>query len=160
MGNFFIYKAFMKSYKKEFRSYIKHNKQVSSVISINPSQLFVNSNEIYWEDDNKEVIFKGQLYDVIEIKCKGGKVHLQVLSDVNEQEMKKEFAESNNAFSKKNSSGLMKVLKQFLGLKYICFDNVYCLSNPTDSKITFGEFDFDLFSGYIFLSENPPESLI
>lgn len=150
----------MKSYKKEFRSYINFNKQASTVISIHPSQLYVNSNEMVWEDDNKEVFYHGKLYDVINVRSGGASVLLEVLSDDKEQEMKKEFADSNNGFSKNGSSGLMKILKQFLALKYISQDNIFSLNNYGNSNVLFQEFDFNLFRGCFSSLYHPPETLI
>src|SRR5688572_12023512 len=82
-GSYLIYKSYLHSYKSDFKAYINSNKKdiKLSTILINPSELYVNSKTIIWEDENKEVIHKGVLYDIVSIKNQNGKVVLFALSD-------------------------------------------------------------------------------
>lgn len=125
-GSYLLYKTYLCSYKSNFRTYINANKKNvnHSIICITPSELYVNSNRIIWEDENKEVIYDGVLYDIVNMKYEGGKVILTAVSDEQEQEIKKQFAENfeENSNSKTNSS--LKLLKQFLALKYTSNDDL------------------------------------
>lgn len=125
-GSYLLYKSYLCSYKSNFREYININKKnVShSTIRITPSELYVNSNRIIWEDENKEVVYDGVLYDVFNIKCQNGQVVLTLISDTQEQEIKKQFAENFKENSSNQTHNSLKLLKQFLGLKYISNDDV------------------------------------
>ena len=65
-GSYFLHQLYLKSYKKDFKAYISKYKEQSafSTITINPSELYANSKTITWEDEFKEVIYNGVLYDV------------------------------------------------------------------------------------------------
>ncbi len=120
-GSFFMYKCFLRSYKKEFKSYISLNKKTTAttIIKINPSELFTNSNNIIWEDENKEVIYKDVLYDIIHIENKNGKVYLTAVSDFQETELKKQFTSIYSVNSHTSTKNPFDLLKQFLALKTI-----------------------------------------
>jgi hypothetical protein len=120
-GSFFMHKCYLSSYKKEFKSYISENKKTTAttVIQIYPSELFTNSNTVIWEDENKEVIYKGVLYDVIHIENKNGKVLLTAVSDFQETELKKQFASTYNINNDPSTKNPFELLKQFLTLKTI-----------------------------------------
>src|SRR6201988_4861 len=85
-STFFIYKTYLHAYKSEVRSFINQgvDTNCTSIISINPSDLYVSTNNITWEDENKEVIYRGTLYDVVSVKNENGKVILTVISDSQE----------------------------------------------------------------------------
>lgn len=78
-GSFFIYKIYLRSYKKEFRSFVniqKQDKLESYTIPLN--QLYVSSAVLKWEDENKEVIIEGKLYDVIALVIQNDQVILSL----------------------------------------------------------------------------------
>lgn len=120
-GSFFLHKSYLKSYKKEFKSFVFKNKKKAnySTIYINPSELYTNSKTIIWEDENKEVIYKGVLYDIVCIKTIGVKVELTVLSDEQEMKLKKQFASLFDVDSNKTTKDPFHLLKSFFALKYI-----------------------------------------
>lgn len=121
-GGYFFHKAHLFAYKKEFKSYIKAHKNniPTTQLIIKSSQLFVNTTEITWIDDNKEVYSQGKLYDIVTITRQKDEIILTVLSDSNEQKLKETFAGLyNNDTLEKNNHKPMKLLKQFLALKYI-----------------------------------------
>ena len=120
-GSFFLHKSYLKSYKKEFKSFVLKNKKKAyySAISINPSELYTNSKTIIWEDENKEVIYKGVLFDIVCVKTIGVKVELTVVSDEQEMKLKKQFASLFDIDSNKATKDPFDLLKSFFALKYI-----------------------------------------
>ncbi len=161
-GSYLLYKSYLSSYKSNFRAYVNANEKNvnSSVIHISPSDLYINSNRIIWEDENKEIIFDGILYDIVSMKNEGGKVILTVISDEQEEEIKKEFSENfkGNADSKTNNS--FKLLKQFLALKYISNDDLF----EINSNQIINEYQTDralkLVSVFISTETLPPNQFI
>lgn len=121
-GNFILYRYHICSYKAEFKSYIKTNQQniQTDTIKINVSELYKNGKDISWEDENKEVNYKGNLYDIINISVNNEEVILTVLLDKEEAKIKNQFADSYNQNPINTSSNKPAgLLKQFLALKYI-----------------------------------------
>ena len=106
LGNFFIFSNYLASYQNTYQSYIKSNYShlPTTKISLNPCQLYINSKDIIWEDDAKEVIVNGVLYDIVSITYINGKAILTVLSDKQEQEIKKQFASTYDTQSAKSSN--------------------------------------------------------
>ena len=120
-GSFFLYTSYLTSYHADYHSFISNEKAqlITTEISINPSQLYINSKTLCWDFNNKELIFNDVLYDIVSIKSVKGQVILTVLSDSQEQEIKKQFAENYEVNSSKSTSHPIKLLKQFLAFKYI-----------------------------------------
>lgn len=116
-----MHKCYLKSYKKEFKSFVFETKKKSNytTIKINPGELFINSSTLIWEDENKEVVYKGVLYDIVCIKNIGVKVELTVVSDEQEMELKKQFASLFDIDTNKTTKGPFNLLKCFFALKYI-----------------------------------------
>lgn len=152
---------YLKSYKKEFKLFLKQNKERNnqSIIYINPSELYTNSAKITWEDENKEVLYKGVLYDIIEIKNAGIKVALIAVSDDQEMFLKKEFAElfDLNSHDKTRNSG--HLLKNFFSLKCV-------ISQPEQNCFVHNEFSHNWKSTFAFKiltisisKESPPPEL-
>ena len=131
-GSFFLHKSYLKSYKKEFKSFVFKNKKKAnySTIRINPSELYTNSKTIVWEDENKEVIYKGVLYDIVCIKTIGVKVELTVVSDEQEMKLKKQFASLFDVDSNKTTKDPFNLLKSFFALKYIATSSSVDTNNP------------------------------
>lgn len=157
-GSYLIHSCYLKSYKKEFKSFIAQQTQHSlqSSILINPSELFTNSSLIAWEDENKEVIYRGVLYDVIQIKNKGMKVELIVVSDAQEMQLKKHFSEVYDLNSHESTKNPYHLLKSFFSLKCIVSQNqLTCdlaLLNGNEP-----DFQNSFFISPVYLSlESPP----
>ncbi len=149
MGSFFLHQAYLKSYKKEFKEYLKTNKQNTnfSTITIFPSELYTNSKRIEWEDEFKEVVYQGTLYDVVKVSGKGLVVELTVVSDHQEMKLKKQFAEEYDLNSKSPTKNPFELLKSFFSLKYLAnncdfsFDNsVLCF----DKYVSFQKLQINL----------------
>ena len=97
LGSYFIYICSLESYKQDFRKFVAQDKLASAIttIQINPSNLYINSSSLSWEDDYKEVVYNGNLYDVISIKSVGINVLITLISDTQEMDLKKQFLTSN-----------------------------------------------------------------
>jgi hypothetical protein len=59
-----------------------------------------NKQKIYWQEDGKEFLFNGELYDVVKSKIINGETILYCLSDNKEKEIIKSY----NKVTKNNSS--------------------------------------------------------
>lgn len=120
LGSFLLYKGYLKAYKSDFKAYINLNKQHLPLVkySILKSELYVNTNLIQWEDENKEIVIEGKLYDIISKTSTNNTIVLDLLEDTKEYELKKEFANSFDVEHSKSNSPI-KLLKQFLSLKCI-----------------------------------------
>lgn len=163
-GSFFVFSGFISQYQTDYQAYIQKEKSKinTSEILINPSQLYINSARVSWEDDNKELVVDGVLYDVVSITVNHkGKLVITILSDDQEQKFKKEFASNfDDVYTSKKSNNPLKLLKQFLALKFINQNNKesYLTINPS-LHLNYTEFQFHVNS--VFLSqETPPPSLL
>ncbi len=157
LGSFLIYSYYLSSYKNAYQSYVKNNESNISTtkILINPCQLYTNSKTILWEDENKEIIKDGILYDIISIISDKGKVVLTVISDYQEQIIKKEFASVYNIHSTKSDNNPLKLLKQFLSLKFLINSNsLFDFESIQCNSTIYTNYLFSIKS--IFLSKNTP----
>lgn len=155
LGSFFIYKVYLRSYKKEFRSFINSQNQDQLITySVPKNELYISSENMTWEDDNKEVIIHGKLFDVVKTMNLHDQVILSLLPDVRELQLKKEFAELYND-STKNSSPFMNLLKQMLSLKFVnCV--FFFQSSELSSDLSYVEFDFSIPEGIYTCPFIPP----
>lgn len=151
---------YLKKYKEEFRHYIYNNKENThlSTITINPSELYCNSTKIIWEDKNKEVIYKGVLYDVVKINFNGLTVELIVVSDEQEMEIKKHFASLYNIDSHAKTKVPFNLIKSFLSLKCIVTSagfTFYVIKSKTNSYLPIKS--FKLSSKFTSKNTPPPK---
>jgi hypothetical protein len=132
VGNYVFYSAYITSYKKEFKHYISTHKENTGVttVTINPSDLYCNSARITWEDDNKEIVHEGVLYDIVSIGSGGLTVELTVVSDKQEMELKNQFASIYDVSSGKATKNPLHLLKAFLALKFVPAADNMELNNP------------------------------
>lgn len=149
-------------YKREVRNYIKQNTNHNntSIILINPSELYINTKNITWEDENKELVYNGILYDIVNIKNQNGKVLIAAISDMRELEIKREFAENFSGKSEGHSHHSLKLLKQFLALKYLSSDESLELQNnlmAVHYQINGG---FKPESGFVAIETLPPNYFV
>jgi hypothetical protein len=160
VGSYFLHQLYLKSYKKEFKAYISKYKQRSafSTITINPSELYINSANIIWEDEYKEVIYNGVLYDVVSVKGKGLTIVLTVVSDHQEMELKKEFASLFDVSSNQKTKGPFDLLKNFMALKYLAANSDFCFNNCVFSLDNLASFkSIQINSPVINLDTPPPQ---
>lgn len=119
-GHYFVYKSVLKSHKKEFKAYIRSHFAKIEQLEISPSELYTNNRELIWLDENKEVCFKGVMYDIVSIKNAGTKVVLQVVKDKDEKELMKTYADQFNDIYETGKTGKRNtsLLKDFLSFKF------------------------------------------
>lgn len=161
MGSYLLHQLYLKNYKKEFKSYIKTHKEQSafSTITIYPSELYKNSANIIWEDEYKEVVYKGVLYDVVSVKGKGLTVELTVVSDHQEMELKKEFASLYDVNTAEKTKGPFNLLKNFFALKYLAPCSDFSFHNVVFSLGNLVSFQtIKIKSAIICLETPPPQS--
>lgn len=158
VGSFFLHQAYLKSYKKEFKSYIKSQKNVTafSIISISPSELYTNSKNITWEDEYKEVIYKGVLYDVVKVNGKGLTVELTVVSDEQEMKLKKQFASLYDFRSNEKTKTPFDLLKSFFALKYLAANVDYGFDNHILNGTKPFSFQFIHINSVVINLDTPP----
>lgn len=159
-GSYFVYLGYLNSYKKEFKSYIFQNKQktISTVLLINPSELYTNSTCLIWEDENKEIIYKGILFDILQIKSSGKKVAITVISDQQEMMLKKRFNEMFDSESNKTTKNPFSLLKNFFAFKYIINDPyVNFKINEVNLTLFYSSKVFQLFPVYLSQDTPPPD---
>ena len=153
-----MHQAYLKVYKKEFKSYIsKHKEQTAfSTITINPSELYINSENIIWEDENKEVVYKGVLHDVVKVNGKGLTVELIVISDDEEMELKKHFAAMYDVNTCEKTKGPFDLLKNFLALKYLAAHSDISFNNSFFNLNNLVSFQTIQINSTIISLETPP----
>lgn len=157
-GSFFMHTCYLKSYKKEFKSFVLENKKHSNytIIKINPSELYTNSSKLIWEDENKEVVYKGVLYDIVCIKTMGIHLELTVVSDEQEMELKKQFASLYDISSNDATKKPFDLLKNFFALKYIAIKPTLSLKNTESFSKTLNTYPFFQTSQGFTSQINPP----
>jgi hypothetical protein len=158
LGGFLIYSAYLSSYKSSYKTFIK--KEQSNLylnkLSINPSELYVNSKTIIWEDGNKEIIKDGNLYDIISVDFENGKVTLTVISDNKELELKKQFTHFFKEDYSQPSNNLAKLLKQFFCLKFLSTIAVAVNSKLFNSTISYTPYFLLKIKSVFLILEVPP----
>lgn len=131
---------------------------VTDVIYINPCQLYTDSKNITWEDDNKEIVFNGELFDIVSIENENGKVKINAISDKKESEYKMSYAQNEDLKSSATNSPL-KLLKQLINLKFtqttIHF-NSFSETQQLLFKNNTSSISFLINSGYKTLVVPPP----
>jgi hypothetical protein len=160
VGNYVLYSVYTTSYKKEFKHYISNHKENTRVTTllINPGELYCNSARITWEDDNKEIVHEGVLYDIVTIAFNGLTVKLTVVSDKQEMELKKQFASLYDADSHSATKTPFSILKLFLFLKYIPnTDSLELKALETDRVHDFTFQEFKLRHNTIPTDSPPPD---
>ena len=164
VGSYFIHQVYLKNYKKEFRSYLFcHKKEkVFTNITIHQNQLYKNSATIIWEDENKEIVYKGVLYDIIIIRQSGVNITLSVVSDKQEMELKNQFAALFNISANNNKTkGPLELLKKFFAFKYIVDNSLIEFKNSAlKSSSPNTELLFQITEMFIQKETPPPDFCI
>lgn len=157
-GGFLIHKCSLYSYKKTFKSYVLAHKNILplSSIYITPSELFRNSSDLTWLDENTEIVFKGVLYDIVEMKNINGKVVLNVVSDNQESEIQKNFALFFATKKDSSSKEPFELLKDFFELEYINTNFSFKYLKKL-TKINNCRNDLQLPNMFFFIDSPPPD---
>jgi hypothetical protein len=160
IGGYLVHRLYLHNYKKEFKAYVSRIKESTSftTIDINPSELYVNSKRIAWEDENKEVVYKGILHDVVSIKGKGLSVELTLISDHEEMKLKKDFAGLYDVTTSGSSKKPFELLKNLLSLKYLVQGTGFKLYNAIlVQDVSFPKPGFLLICRAILPDAPPPD---
>lgn len=160
VGSYFLHLIYLGNYKQDFKEYILKNKKETAftIININSNELYTNSSTITWEDDNKEVVYKGILYDILSLEKSGSIITLKVVSDKQEVELKKQFASIFNVNSNKSTKGPFNLLKNFFSLKYVVNNIFIEFNNPTLNCVSFNTpLTFHLTNMVIHQETPPPD---
>lgn len=159
-GAFLIHLYYLKSYKKEFKLFLKQSKNLNAqdTIFINPCELYENTAQMIWEDKNKEVIFKGTLYDIIEVKNVGKKVAIVVVSDAQEMVLKKEFAELFDSNSHESTNKPCHLLKNLFSFKGVVTTVVFNFQSGTNCLSTLNSpLSFSILPVFLSMESPPPD---
>lgn len=158
VGSYFLHQVFLKNYKKEFKSYIfEHKKETAfTTISINPSELYINSTSITWEDENKEIIYKGMLYDIVSVSKAGSKITVTVVSDTQEMELKKQFASIYDINSNTSTKHPFELLKNFFALKYLVSNTLIEFNNSVIKCVSPNSYLLSQIPTIVIHQETPP----
>ena len=106
-----------------------------------------NHQQIYWEEEGKEFLFKGEMYDVVKTKIVNGKVMLYCINDKKEREL----VDNYNLITKHNSSSDKKG-KNTIDNSF----NLFVYQDETTGKSCFTY----LSNNFSFINFNLPENLI
>lgn len=158
IGSYGIFLLFLNQYHVSIKKDIEQNKvNVTDTIYINPSELYNDSKLLQWEDDNNEVYYKGNLFDIVKINHQNTKIQILVISDKKEMDFKMSFAQQQEI--NKNSNSPLKLLKQFLNLKFVTVSEFECIENKShfsDDDNCFQSPANNPLKGYYRLDYTPP----
>lgn len=159
IGSYGLFSLFINQYHVSIKKDIDNYKSsITDTIYINPSELYANSKTVQWEDDNHEIIYFDKLYDIVSINNENGKVKILAISDKREMEYRICFAQQEDISKTTNSP--MKLLKQFLNLKFVC-NNPIDFSNPNNPTVLNQNLAFQLTllntqKGFYTIEYTPP----
>lgn len=95
---YYAVKRFTQEAHREFIKELLHNKLKDDEMEV--ISLTDNTEKIYWQEEGKEFLYKGELYDVVKIKTFSGKTMLYCINDKKE----KELIDKYNTVTKNNSA--------------------------------------------------------
>ncbi len=157
VGSFLCYYIYLSSYQKAQQALMKNdldNLEITKYV-MEPSELYVNTADIFWQDNNKEIIINTILYDVISSYTINGNVILNLVSDVEEEKMNAYFADLFGFNKLENKNNTFKLLKELLALKYIANINTVNYFSYRCSIIQTISF-FNLSKPYLIKQTPPP----
>jgi hypothetical protein len=122
--------------------------------------LYTDSGKITWQDENKEVIYNGILYDIIEIKSVGLKIALIAVSDHQEMILKKQFSEIYDINNHQATKNPFHLLKNFLSLKTIFNHSDVCFETHTVDVSLMSSQNFFRIPSIFISQETPPPDFL
>lgn len=153
--HFQVFKLFQNSQKANFRAYVAQNLSQLEQISISPFQLFSDSKDMEWLDENKEIMVNGILYDIISIKNSGKTVSLFVINDTKEKALMDNYSKVVNSNETNSNSSKSNIVKNFLSLKFIqspSYEFNISSSNLTNKHFT----TYTVSLSDVFMSQETP----
>lgn len=139
------------SVRKEIKSRIREgiNESELTIIVISDN----NRNELTWIKPLKEFSFHGNLYDVIRVSDKEGKIIYSCIKDTKESKLLKDFA------SKSETGNKARKLLSNISLNFIPENSSFLLFNNSTANI-YKPSSFILVSKSIETSDPPPKHLL
>jgi hypothetical protein len=156
--NFFVYRLILKQHKTEFKKalFSSHGEDLE-IIEISPSQLYADSKDLEWLDENKEIRHNGEMFDIVRIKNNGTHVLLYVINDKKEKAL---FTEFKNQFSSLNTESGGKKDGNFL-TKLLTLESIlhsfYVGSFSGENYLSYPVFSIKLSSGFFSAACPPPD---
>lgn len=158
-GHFFIFKIAQSGHQDQFRSFILKNLDQTEKIEISPFELFSNSKNIKWLDNNKEIVFNGLIYDIVSIKNTGKTVSLFVVNDNDEKALIDKYTELAGSIFNNTIPGKQDLIKDFLSLKFFQDTPLAITALNIFQTNTYAEYISDIIT--VFLSqETPPPNIL
>lgn len=160
VGSFFIHCCYLTSYKKEFRAFLLNQqcRKNYTLLQINPSQLYSNNSSLQWKDENKEVVYKNKLYDIVSINFTGTTITLMLVSDEQETNLKQQFASMFDVGALQQTKTPLHILKRYLDLK--CIINSLSFNNrviEVCANSCFTTYNCFIYQVVISCESPPPE---
>lgn len=156
--HFFIFQLSLNSHQAQFRSGLTNNLSLIEKIEITPSELFTDSKNIKWLDNNKEISINGLLYDVVSILNSGKTVSLFLVNDGAEKTLLDNYSQLAGSIFDNSNPAKPNLIKDFLSLKFFQ-DSPLEITIPNISRM-------NVSAGYllniitVFLSqETPPPNI-
>lgn len=97
VGYYFVSRHYQALHKEVIKEKILSQLKEEELKIISVSD---NHQQIYWEEEGKEFLFKGEMYDVVKTKTVDGEVMLYCINDKKEREL----VDNYNLITKHNSS--------------------------------------------------------
>jgi hypothetical protein len=149
-GYFMFYLCRQHELKQEMKNFIRNNKDIhGNHFSFNMEKGKVSDDEFEWEEYGKEFIYKGQLYDVIGMSIKNGRLQVHAINDKQEDHLKEEIAKTHPS-KKKNPA------QQLVSLIYIQQDQDWEIPKIQNTSLQFNDWQpakpLIVFIGY----QSPP----
>jgi hypothetical protein len=154
---FLVYQHALAHHRACFRSYLSavSDDRLYKIV-IHPSELFVDSERLHWEDDNREIIYKETRCDIVSIQSQGTSVRLLVIPDHEEENLKKQFSRDDRSAA---STPYLKLLTQLLDLKYV-HEHGFVFRSFEKPKPSFGAYLFSLPLVFMAPRVLPPKPLL
>ena len=158
-GHFFIFKISQAAHQNKFRSYIQQDLAQLKKIDINPSQLYSDSKEIKWLDDNREVMIGDFIYDVVFTKNSGKTVSLYLINDDDERSLLDKYNKLADSIFDESNPSKQDVVKDFLSLKCLQYNSLNFVPENLSLLNSYAAYTVSITS--VFLSqETPPPNTV
>lgn len=149
---FILFQSFLHSKKVEFRqATLLHPDKVFKKLVIPTDDLYKDLNGIEWKDNNKEVVYNGDFYEVLKIERNREVAELYLIEDKQENSLFATFMKDSQ-----RQDDATKCIHFFMALNFLT-SNKICINTNYPSKV-FHFFNYHFQSGVMVYSEiiKPP----
>jgi hypothetical protein len=122
--------------------------------------LYTNSINVTWEDENQEIVYRGILYDILEIKSEGRRLAIIAVSDEQEMLLKQEFSELYVSNGFQHCKNPFQLLNHFLSLKTVIYTYDFCFEKVPDSKLWIASSEMFQLTAVFISQETPPPDFL